>query len=217
MSTQNPVLSRAPSEFYSGDDLKAAEAIRNQDYSLLEEVLHRSPKVIASRGKKGVPLLAWAMGHNDPKAFKILLELGASPNDFFLVENVKTSLLSAATGAEKPDFFDQLLVHRADPNGLSDSEPPLFTAIFGHKNDRFAKLLRAGANINHPDRTGKTAIMVFVGLNNYREALNLARKGADVNVQMKNGNTIKKMIDRYPLPFDTPQGQAQVKLKKLTN
>ncbi len=215
MSNQNPMLKHSPADFYSGEALHVAEAIRNGDYSGLSALLKQSPQVATSRGEKNFPLLAWAMGHNDPKAVKILLEAGASPNDFFMVEEAKVSVLSLATGAENPEFFELLLAHKADPNGLPETEPPLFTAEYANKFDRFERLLQSGANLNHADETGTTVVMICVLANDYLRALELVKRGADVNVHMKNGNSIRRIIDRYPLLPDSQQGRAQAELVRF--
>jgi ankyrin repeat protein len=215
MINQNPMLQHVPAEFYSGESLKAAEAIRSSDYSLLADLLKQAPNVAGSRGDKNLPLLAWAMGHNDPKAFALLLEAGASPNDFIMVEDAKMSLLSIATGAESAQFFDLLLAHKADPDGLPETEPPLFAARYAHKQDRFERLLQCGADLNHCDKTGKSVLLILVLARDYQQALQLVRRGADVNVRMKNGTSIRKLIERYPLPSDTPQGRAQTELARL--
>jgi ankyrin repeat protein len=209
----NPMLRHDPADFYSGDDLKAAEAIRKFDQAALTAVLLKEPKVAASRGRKDLPLLAWAMGHNNPPAGKLLLQAGAPPDDFIRIKTAKMSLLSVATGAERDDFFKLLLSHRADPNGPPDTDPPIFTAVYTEKFDRFDRLLEAGADANRTDGAGKTILMVLAMVNEYERALKLVDRGADVNARMNNGTTLAEIVREYPLPPDTVQGRAQEKLR----
>lgn len=214
-ANQSPMLKHDPADYYSGNAVQAAEAIRDHDHLKLGRILIQSPAVARNRGKKDLPLLAWAMGHNDPASFKLLLQAGANPNDYLVVQDGKMSLISVATGAENSQWLDLLLQHKANPNGLPDTEPPLFTARFAHKPDRFERLLKAGADLNHPDETGKTVIISCVMANDYIGALKLVKCGADPNVKMKNGTTVRKIIERFPLPPNTPQGDAQVELTRL--
>jgi ankyrin repeat protein len=204
-----------PSQYYSGDSLKAALNIRNNEYKKLVALLKQHPSLASGRGEKNLPLLAWAMGHNNPEAFKYLLDAGATPNDFIMVGEAKMSLLSLATGAEDPQWLELLLTHKADPNGLPETEPPLFTAYYANRLDRLERLLSSGADINYPNEVGKTAIMVFAIARDYEMALQLVKRGANVYVQTVNGVTIRKIIERYPLPAATPQGRAQAELKKM--
>lgn len=212
----NPMLKHNPSDYYSGESLQVALAIRSGDDKALDSLLVQSPSLAASRGEKNLPLLAWAMGHNSPEAFKRLLDAGAPPDDFFMVGEAKMSLLSLATGAEDSQWLELLLTYKANPNGLPETEPPLVTAFFAHKMDRFKLLLKAGADINHPDELGITVILDVAISRDYQTALELVKLGADVNAQSDDGKiSLRNIIDRYPLEQDAPQGQAQAELARM--
>jgi ankyrin repeat protein len=212
----DPMLKHDPLKYYSGESLRAALAIRKGEDKDLAALLKQFPTLVASRGNQNLPLLAWAMGHNNLEAFKHLLAAGASPNDFFMVEDAKMSLLSFAVGAEKSHWFDLLLKYTADPNGLPETRSPLITAFYANKFDRLERLLEAGAKINLANKVGTTLIIEVVLANDYLMALRLVKRGADINVQAGKGKlTIRKIIERYPLPSSTPQGQAQAELAKM--
>lgn len=132
-----------------------------------------------------------------------------------LVNDARMSLLTLCTGATEPYYFNTLLAHKANPNGLPESEPPLFTAFYSDKDDRFDQLLKAGADINHADETGKTILITISLARDYQRALRLVKQGADVNVRMKNGTNLHKIIDKFPLPPATEQGRAQQQLKAM--
>ena len=76
-------------------------------------------------------------------------------------------------------------------------------------------LLDAGADLNHRDDTGSTALLQLAFQNDYKRALTLVRRGADVNVEMVNGTSLRLLIERYPLPPASPQGMAQAEMKRL--
>lgn len=215
MKADNPLLKYSPADFYEGAALKAAQAIRAGDISALNSALKTGPDVAKSRGLKNLPLLAWAIGHDNKAAFDALLKAGAPADDFMLVNDARMSMLTLATGGTEPHYFNALLAYKANPNGLPESEPPLFTAFYSHKDDRFDQLLKAGADINHVDETGKTVLITISLARDYQRALRLVKQGADVNVQMKNGTNLRKIIDKFPLPPATEQGRAQQQLKAM--
>ncbi len=215
MNTSNPMLAHQPEEFYTGATLGAAIAIRQRNYPALRAAIKQSSVCLTDRGNKDLSLLGWALGHDDPESFNLLLDAGASPNDFLMIQGSKTSLISIASGAKKLDYLKLLITHKANPNGLPGTEAPLSTALLSGHRERMELLVAAGADLNVPDSAGATAIIEVVLANDYILALKLVAMGANPNVVMKNGNSIRKAIDRFPLPENTPQGEAQRKLLKL--
>lgn len=215
MNADNPLLKHPVDEIYEGIALQAALAIRESNIKQLESSMNQHPEIAKDRGFKNLPLLVWSMGHGNTEAFRVLLKAGAPPNDYFLVNEQRMSLLSLATGAESEEYFELLLSNKANPDGLPGTEPPLFTAFYTHKDDRFERLLQAGANINASVETGQTVIMTVALSRNYRRALRLAQQGADLNAEMSNGTNLRKIIEKFPLPPDSVQGQAQRQLKAL--
>jgi ankyrin repeat protein len=215
MNASNKLAKHPPSELYAGKALEAAIAIQKRDSKALARLLQAAPGICKDRGLKELPLLVWAMGNDNSESFKMLLKAGASPDDYFFMQGVKMSVLTLATGAEKPDFFLDLLAAKANPNGLPESEPPLFTAFYCHKEDRFDHLVDIGADLNHADETGKTVLMVVCLARDYVKALSFVNRGAKLDAKMKNGTTLRRIIEKFPLNPQTEQGRAQLKLKAM--
>jgi ankyrin repeat protein len=218
MEKENPIFRHAPSEFYSGEALQAAEAIRNRDYSTLAAILNKSPSVAANRGKKEVPLVGWAMSHDDPKSVKLLLDAGAPANDYIFDKDDKMSLVGLATGAKRPDHLELLLSHGGNPNGLPGTEPPLFIAMILKdplRDERFERLLKASADPNQQDDVGVPIIFHCADLNDYQKALELVKLGADPNLMDRRGSSLRKIIEQFPLVSSTPQGRAQAELARM--
>lgn len=215
MTQDNPLLQRPPADFYEGPAEQVAEAIREGNHSRIRELLSQSPAAAGDRGTQDLPMLVWAMAHDDLQAVRILLEAGAPPDDFFLVNGARMSILALATGAENDKFLKLLLEHHANPNGLPESVPPLFVALRSRQMDRFDLLLAAGADPNHGDRTNATAVIVAALANDYRLVLRLIGMGADPTVKMTNGTDLQRIIDRFPLPAETDQGKAQREVAAL--
>jgi len=208
----SPMLRYDPADLYFGPALQMAEAVRRRDHGALRSLTGSHPGDVDSTGHRGIPLLAWAIGHDDPTATEILLRAGADPNVTLPIGEWKMSLVSLAASAEDPRFLGLLLAHRADPNGVAGTEPPLFSAVKADRYDRVEPLLRAGADINRQDAAGKTAIMIMALAGDYSQAVTLARRGADPRIAMKNGTTLEALLRRFPAESGTPQHAAQLEL-----
>lgn len=69
--------------------------------------------------------------------------------------------------------------------------------------------MEGGVTVNEQDSEGVTPLMEVVMVDDYELALKLLQLGADPRIAMKNGTTVLETVDKYPLPANTPQGQAQ--------
>lgn len=210
-----PMFKYNPADFYSGSALKMAEAIRRKDHTTLRTLVSSQPEVVNSTGQKNFPILVWAMGHDDLAATEILLKAGANPNVTFPVGNWKMSLIGLAASMENARFLDLLLVNGANPAGVVETEPPLFSAIKASRYDRIEPLLKAGADINQQDSAGKTAILIMAFAGDYSQALAFVKRGADPRIPMKNGTTLEKIIRKFPAQSGTPAHTAQRELMVL--
>lgn len=215
MDPNNPLLRHDPAELYSGEALQLATAIRQGAHPTLRDLVRSHPAAVHDGGRQNLPLLAWAIGHRDPESVEILLKAGADPNTTMPFGTWRMSLVSLAASAEDPRFLDLLLAHRADPAGLPDTEPPLFTAIKEERYDRVDALLKAGADINQQDAAGKTPIMIMALTGDYPQALAYARRGANPRIAMKNGTTLERLITRHPAEPGSPRALAQAELLAL--
>jgi ankyrin repeat protein len=206
------MLKYDPADFYTGPALKMAEAVRRQDYVTLRALAVGHPNAIDSTGQKGLPLLAWTMGHDDPAAAEILLRAGARPDVTFPFGDWKMSLISLAASMENPGFIALLLAYRANPAGVPDTEPPLFSAVKADRYDRIETLLNAGADINQQDSVGKTMILMMAFTGDYPQVLAFVKRGADPRIPMHNGTTLEGVISRFPAQPGTPEHAAQTEL-----
>ena len=212
MTQDSSMLRHDPADVYQGPALGLAEAIRRGGHGGLRTLAASHRDAVDSTGMKGIPLLAWAIGHDDPTATEILLSAGADPNVTFPIGAWKMSLVSLAASAQDPRFLASLLRHGADPGGLPDTEPPLFSAIKADRYDRIEPLLRAGADINQRDSAGKTALLMMALTGDYPQALAFVRLGADPSIAMNNGTTLERLISKFPAEPGTPQHAAQIEL-----
>jgi ankyrin repeat protein len=122
------------------------------------------------------------------------------------------SLISLAASMENPGFIALLLAYRANPAGVPDTEPPLFSAVKADRYDRIETLLNAGADINQQDSVGKTMILMMAFTGDYPQVLAFVKRGADPRIPMHNGTTLEGVISRFPAQPGTPEHAAQTEL-----
>jgi uncharacterized protein len=91
--------------------------------------------------------------------------------------------LNIALLKQRPAAHISLLVERAGQLNRGD-EPPLFFALRNASNVRF--LLDRGADVNYPNRFGKTALYYAIGFNDRRMVELLLDRGAAVNHKYAN-------------------------------
>jgi ankyrin repeat protein len=212
MKQADPLLHQTPADYYAGPALDMAQAIRSRDHAGLESLCRSHPASASSTGLSGLPLLVWAMRHNDPASTEILLKAGASVDVTFPYGNWRMSAVSLAAGMENPLFLDLLLAWRANPAGLPDTEPPLFTAIKNSRTDHLPVLIKAGANLDQQDSAGKTAVHIAALAGDWKTALALVNMGANPRASLKNGVTLNTLIEKFPLAASHPQHAAQADL-----
>lgn len=147
---------------------------------------------------KGVPLLQWAMLHQDRGAYRLLLALHADPARGNA--DGQTALHLAAMG--KDDFWlDDLLARGMGPDtpNTVTGAPPLFDALRARLPANVDRLLEAGARLDVHDRSGTTPLHQAALVNDPASVLKFLEAGADPRATDRNGATFQDyMFDGDP-------------------
>ncbi|MDR3397084.1 MAG: ankyrin repeat domain-containing protein [Pandoraea sp.] len=154
-------------------------------------------------GKDGATPLIWMFGLQDLRAMRLLLDLGANPNQY-VVGGVSPPVKLAAGGG-KLEALRLLLDHGADPNVVYGNRTPLMMAIQGSHIDCAELLLQYGADINlsHGPLSALTEAVVHVQFGDALWVLN-------------HGYTHDLPMARRMLNMKTPRpGQEELKVKAL--
>ncbi|BET13295.1 ankyrin repeat domain-containing protein [Pandoraea sputorum] len=135
----------AEEAFHDQGVVHLLRAAKNNDPKEAARLIDSGANVNAA-GKDGATPLIWMMGMQDLAGMKVLLELGADPNQYG-TRDVGYPLWLAAAGG-KLEMLRLLLDHGANPNLSHGTKTPLVMAIIDSHLDCAELLLQRGADIN---------------------------------------------------------------------
>lgn len=196
-------------------------AIEARDLAKIDELV-KSGVDINAKGRGNMTPLLWAFPMGED-VFKKMLDLGADPNvkltentlilpksksvTFACVELVDGLMYSSLFHDVAMDNYLRLVLeHGGDPNSEDmDGETPLFAAFnySPHAARKVAELTRFGADLNHRDKQGYTAVYSAAGGGVYDSALVLLQAGADYRIPASNGSDL---VLKLQWALKTPQG-----------
>ncbi|KAI1061024.1 hypothetical protein LB507_010091 [Fusarium sp. FIESC RH6] len=133
-----------------------------------------------------------AVHYRNDDVVDILLEHGADPN---LGGGDNKYPIIAAAKKREDDIFKKLIEAKADVNvvGGEDDTTPLVEAAFYLSKESLQLVLDAGADINHKDIYGNTALMLAAGRGESESVKLLLERGADVLIVDQEGdNALQK-------------------------
>lgn len=135
----------AQEAFHDEGVVSLLHAVNSKDAKQARRLIDSGVNVNAI-GKGGVTPLIWMQGLRDLAAMKLLLELGADPNEY-MVNGIGSPLWLAAGGG-RIEELRLLLDHGADPNKIYGIKTPLMMAVSGSHLDCAELLIQYGADIN---------------------------------------------------------------------
>lgn len=152
---------------------------------------------LRTHGDKNVTLLEWAVLNQSLDGLKTLLELGADPAEPGIDGG---TVVHMAAMVNDPAYLDVLLAHGAAPDTPhgENGSAPLSAALMGERSAQFHRLLQAGADVNHADRLGNTALHVAGKINQPDRALELLQAGADANARNRQNVTFQRYLFMTP-------------------
>ena len=179
-----------------GDDVRVAQAAKDQDQATLRSLLAQKAGVNA-RQPDGATALHWAAHWDDLETAELLIQAGADVN---AANDAGASPLWLASSNGSANMVAKLLKAGANPNAtLRFGETPLLAAAGAGSTDVVKLLLAAGADVNGKEtQRGQTALMWAVAENHLETARALIGHGADIHARSMGGFT--------PLLFAAQQG-----------
>lgn len=188
--------------------VQLARAVQRSELPEMERIANSGVSVNAL-GRKGETLLYWALRTKQKPAFLRLLQLGAGPNS--RSDNRRT-IVHWAAGDPDGDWLRMALEFGGDPNvAFGGGETPLFSAIESFQPGHVDLLLAAGAEIDHEDAAGETAMLKAASMLQYPLVLHLLQEGASYSVKNKWGNGLPYYLRKnVPAAPDLQAARKQV-------
>lgn len=153
-------------------------AIRMKKQSLKKKLLMMNVDLIL-QGRRGPPLLAAAI-HRDHEVIEHFRKSSVSLQDGRADSLLCNALYKPYDTHSGLVLFNALLEKGANPDVICGDSPLLhITARHGYK-EKLSLLIKHGANLNHRDRNGETALIIAVNRYRYKIAKQLVTSGADI-------------------------------------
>ena len=182
-----------PSVFFTGDELKVAQAIKAKNIDKAKALAEKLPDINA-RGTKNFTLLAFAVADHNLPAIKMLMKLGASPELEVGDDEIGRLTIGHLAMLEvNADGLNALLEGGMNPDQAYGSGTLLHRVPDFAENDSLKHLVEHGANVNAKDSLGQTPLFNLV-LTSFDEALYLLENGADPFVMDDNGLTLAHSV-----------------------
>nr|WP_043689731.1 ankyrin repeat domain-containing protein [Luteimonas huabeiensis] len=191
------------SQVFPPEVAELAEAIRRGDEARVRELAPRSD--LSARGDQNVTLLEWAIWHQQPGAFRALLDAGADPAQIGM-DNETVAHMAAAI--EDPQYL-AILVERGAPvdePAVDTGRTPIFKAVQNDRRAQIDLLVDAGADLRRTDRTGNS--LLHVAGNHAGTILRLLEAGVDPRHENAQGATFQAYFYMTPERIMNPQGKA---------
>ncbi|MEW6342937.1 MAG: ankyrin repeat domain-containing protein [Pseudomonadota bacterium] len=202
-----------PEDFFSGQQLVLAQAIRDGD---LDRVKELAPKTdLAALGNKNTTLLSFAVQETVPVKqdadnvrFHIVSELVKDGADPAQTVGQNGNIAYTAARADTPNLLTALLAGGMSPDLRYDGATPL---IFVLREDNLLPQLRVlvehKANVNIRDSLGSTALFGATRLRQWDIVDYLLAHGADPTVADEGGMKYAKVLYNQlaRTPKDSPQ------------
>jgi hypothetical protein len=201
-----------PEDFFSGQQLELARAVRDGDLSRVKEL---APKTdLAKPGRDNTTILSFSMQEAVPvkqdaanTRFQIISELvrdGAKPE---LVFGQNGNIAFMAARADTPNFLKALLAGGMSPDMRYDGDTPLiFATTQNNLLPQLQVLVEHKANVNQRDSLDETALFGATRLRQWDAVDYLLAHGADpmvVSNGLKYATTLQNELKITPK--DSPQ------------
>ena len=186
-----------------------AKAIEAGDLPSLRRILATHPN-LNGHDEAGIDLLRYAVMQingetpdgtyeSRVEAVRLLLEAGMDPNQSKDIYGGSTfaGLASQVGNRASAETFRVFLEHGANPDVLGTYRQALLFHVWENV-DSLRLLLDHGANINIRDDAGNTPLLYFVWNGRWDAALLMLERGADLQVQNKEGMTVDLSLDNGP-------------------
>lgn len=198
-------LARDPALGQSARDL--ATALVDGDLTAARRLLDADPALARTRIGDQYDMLVVALSSCRHEAVDLLLEKGAP------ADGARPGApLIVALRANEPWYAERLLKAGASPNPTGDPLGPMSTAIALGSVGGVRLLLDGGADVNAHERTGNTALLTALDMDQFATAELLLARGADAWAIDTGGGNLGSSVTRPMVSTDKAQAAARDRL-----
>ena len=198
-----PTAAEAP----GGTARALAEALLDGDLAAATKLLETDSALAKVRVGKDADMLVVALATCRHDAVDLLLDKGAPVNG--LTPGVP---LTVALRANEPWYAERLLKAGASPNPKNSPLGPITTAIALGSPGGVRLLLDHGTDVNARERTGNTALLTALDMDQFATAELLLARGADPWAIDSSGGNLGSSVTRPMVSTDPAQAAAQQRL-----
>jgi ankyrin repeat protein len=189
-TNSKPVQSRSQQTQSIDSSIEAQE-----DFEIMDDTADEELNIQDEHGM--TPLLR-AIDQDQPQKALALIQRGANPN---LKDNNGTHPFVAAIVMGEPALIEVLLQKGIDPDMKMDliGTTPLMVAALENQIELVKLLVDAGANINHQNQEGLTALMMAADMGNAEIVEHFLQHRADRSLKDANGMLAADFADKRGL------------------
>ncbi|WP_262417908.1 ankyrin repeat domain-containing protein [Pantoea dispersa] len=186
-----------PEDYFSGNQLQLAQAIKNEEVSEVKELSHTTK--LNAPGKNNMTLLMFSLlsasDHKTDRSLEIISSLvraGADP-----LWNIPEygSAADAMARSNDPRYLKALIAGGLDKNAVSSARPLIMNATSENSMPVLEYLVSIGADVNKPDTAGKTALIFALTRMDLDQVEYLLHHGANPNAVTKAGWGFSNLLE----------------------
>ena len=186
-------MAASPEQYFPDQRVAAlARAAASGDVATVQRLAAEGVDV-NSRGDQGVTPLLWTVAQGSVEGADALMQAGANPAQ---ADDRSRTPLYLAVELKDGRMLQTLLRDGGSPNFQSadTGRSLLQEAVMSRRPDQIDALLKAGADINLPDRFGTTPLINAAAISAYPIILQLLNAGADARAIDKGSKTLQQYL-----------------------
>lgn len=181
------------------EQIKRFVSIRNLDLNL--------------PGQKGYTMLAWSVLIEKTSVIRLLIDLGANPNQIIDDGKNKFNILLLPIISKNNAIFKILLENGTSPNAKYNFEPAIHRLILQQRWDEMRYLLDKGADINILTGVNETPVLLCATINQFEQVAYLMNRGADHTIKSVSGGSVALEVQEFQFDTNSENGKWRNKVK----
>lgn len=164
-------------------------------------------------GQKGYTILAWSILIEKTSVIRLLIDLGANPNQLIDDGKNKFNILLLPIISKNNAIFKILLDNGTNPNAKYNFEPAIHRLILQQRWEEMRYLLDKGADINILTGVNETPVLLCATINQFEQVAYLMNRGADHTIKSVSGGSVALEVQEFQFDTNSENGKWRNKVK----